>query len=108
MLPYAWAQEAAGRRQNPVGPQRRRALQHPVSPLREPDILGPDAPELSVTGPHLPVLAPPRDSLRWHGDVFVAVDQVTPRKVGPACNTDPGGLDDALRRSTSVRDNQAT
>src|SRR5215210_4677856 len=97
--------EPAGLPQNPVG-ERRRAPLHPASPLRVPEALGPNAPPPGVTG--LPVLAPPRDSLRWYGDVFVAVDQVTPWKVGPACYADPGSLDDALRRRTSVRDNQAT
>ena len=37
-----------------------------------------------------------RDNFRWRGDMFVAVDKVTPRKVCPARNADPGGLDDAL------------
>src|SRR5215212_2694104 len=97
--------EPAGLPQHPVG-ERRRARLHPASPLRVPEALGPNAPVPGVTG--LPVLAPPRDSLRWYGDVFVAVNQVTPRKVGPACYADPSGLDDTLRRRTSVRDSQAT
>src|ERR687896_660683 len=96
--------ELAGLPQNPVG-ERRRALLHPASLLRVPEALGPHAPGPRVTG--LLVLAPPQGSLRWYGDVFVAVDEVTPRKVGSACYADPGGLDDALGR-TSVRDRQGT
>src|SRR5918999_5513196 len=96
--------EPAGVPQNPVG-ERRRAPRHPASPQ---DILGPNEPVPGVTRLHLPVLAPPRDSPRWDGDVFISVDEVTPRKVGPACYVDPGGLHDALRRRDSVRDNQAT
>src|ERR671920_143093 len=90
--------------QNPVG-ERRRAPRHPASSQ---DILVPNEPEPGVTRLHLPVLAPPRDSLRWDGDVFIFVDEVTPRQVGPACYADPGGLHDALRRRYSVRDIQAT
>jgi membrane peptidoglycan carboxypeptidase len=75
---------------------------------REPECPGPSAPEPPVTAPHLPALAQPQDRLRWHGDVFVTVDQITPRKVGPACYAEPGGLDDTLGRRASVRDGQAT
>src|SRR5687767_14140246 len=69
--------------QKAVG-QRRRAPLHPVSPHRDPESPGPGAPEPPATAPHLPALAPSRDSFRRHGDVFVAVDKVTPRKVGAA------------------------
>src|SRR5918994_3785133 len=102
------AREPASGRQNLVGPQRRRAHRHPASPLREPDILGPNESEPGVTGTRLPGLAPPFDRLWRQGDVFVSVNQITVRKVGPACYADPGGLDDTLRRRTSVRDSQAT
>src|SRR5215211_3850833 len=98
--------EPAGLPENPVG--ERRAPRHPASPQREPESPGPSAPEPPVTAPHLPALAPPLDRFRWHGDVFVAVDQITPRKVCPACYADPGGLDDALRGRASVRDSQAS
>src|SRR5215210_2842777 len=98
----------AGPSQNPVGERRRRAPRHPASPHREPESPGPSAPEPSATAPHLPALAPPRDSFRWHGDVIIAVDEVTPRKIGPACNADPGGLDKTLGRHAFVRDSQAT
>src|SRR5215207_7592751 len=99
--------EPPGLSQNPVG-ELRRAPRHPASPYREPEGPGPSAPELPVTASHLPALAPPQDSLRWHRDVFVTVDQITPRKVCPACYADPGGLDDALGQRASVRDSQAT
>src|SRR5215203_3373143 len=87
--------EHASLSQNPVG-ERRRAPRHPASPHREPESPWPSAPEPPVTASHLPALAQPRDSLRWHGDVFVTVDQITPWKVCPACYADPGGLDDTL------------
>ena len=54
------------------------------------------------------MLAPPPDSLRWHGDVSVAIDQITPRQFGPPCYADPSGRDYALGRRSSVRDSQAT
>src|SRR5215210_3137370 len=97
----------AGLPQNPVG-KRRRAPLHPASPHREPEIRGRSAPEPPATAPHLPALAPPRDSFRWHRNVFVAVDEVTPRKIGPACYADPGSLDETLGRRAFVRDSQAT
>src|SRR5687768_10287534 len=97
----------AGLSQNPVG-ERRRAPRHPASPRREPKSPGPSAPEPPATAPQLPALAPPLDSFRWHGDVFVSVDEVTPRKIGPACYADPGGLDETLGRRAFVRDSQAT
>src|SRR3712207_8724109 len=43
--------------------------------LREQDPPGPSVPE-----PRVKALAPPRGSLRGHGDMFVPVDQVTPGK----------------------------
>src|ERR671922_252039 len=99
--------EPAGLSQNPFG-EWRRAPRHPASPHREPEGPWPSAPEPPVTPSHLPALAPPQDSLRWRGDVFITVDQITPRKVCPACYADPGGLDDTLGQRASVRDSQAT
>src|SRR5215218_9203347 len=100
--------EPASLPQNPAGEWRRQAPLHQASPRREPESHASSAPEPPVTAPHLPALAPSQDSFRGHGDVFVAVYEVTPRKVGPASYADPGGLDDTFGRRAFVRDSQAT
>src|ERR671910_556491 len=90
--------DPAGLSQNRVG-ERRRVPPHPAaSPHRDPESPGPGAPVPPATAPHLPALAPIRDNFRWHGDVFVAVYEVPPRKVDPACYADPCCLDDAFGR----------
>src|SRR5918997_99168 len=93
--------------QNLVG-ELRLAPRHPASPRRDPESPGPGTLVRPATAPHLPALAPTRDSFRWHGDVFVAIYEVTPRKVGAACYADPGGLDDVFGRRVTVRDSQVS
>src|SRR5215212_2415144 len=68
--------EPASYRQRPVGPRLRRAPQHPASP-RETELPEANAVGQRVREPRLPALAPSRGSLRRHGDVFVALDQIT-------------------------------
>ena len=98
----------AGRIGPPAQPRRaqlRRALRPPVCPGREKSVHAPPAGRLFAPGTRRPAsrppvlrrLASPRDSLRRHGDVPVAIHQVTPRQLGPARNADPGRLHDAVR-----------